>query len=45
MYRAVPSGDIDLDKASWTKSLAEFECGSLLGPYYSTEEVPFQEYE
>ena len=33
------SGDPKLDEESWNKSKAEFECGSLVGPFLSVEEV------
>ena len=40
MSRVRSSGDTDLDKASWVKSRAEFDGGSLLGPFYSLDDLP-----
>ena len=39
--RAKSSGDPDLDSASWGKTLDEFKSGSLKGPYYSLDDLPF----
>ena len=38
--RVKSSGDEDLDLASWVKTKAEFEVGSLVGPFYSIEDLP-----
>ncbi len=41
ILRTVKStGDDKLDTASWSKTLKEFECGSLMGPFRSMEELP-----
>ena len=39
LARAKSGGDIELDRASWEKSAAEFADGSLQGPYFSLDEV------
>ena len=39
MSRVRSSGDPKLDEESWKKSKAEFECGSLVGPFFSVKEV------
>ena len=39
MSRVNLSGDLELDKASWEKSAAEFADGALQGPYFSVKEV------
>ena len=39
MSRVQSSGDPELDEASWSKTKAEFEDGSLVGPFSSLEEV------
>ena len=41
--RATSSGDLTLDLASLEKTRAEFESGSLVGPYYSLRDMPFGE--
>ena len=33
------SGDPELDEESWKKTKAEFDCGSLVGPFLSLDEV------
>ena len=42
LHRVHSTRDASLDEASWAKSLKEFEAGSLLGPWYSTDAIPFQ---
>jgi len=42
MSRVFSTGDESLDQASWKKTMAEFEDGSLIGPFYSLEEVEAQ---
>ena len=32
--------DAELDKEAWAKTSAEFEAGTLLGPYYSMKDIP-----
>ena len=39
-----PSGDENLDAASWEKSEQEFEAGSLLGPHLSLASIPHQRF-
>merc|ERR1712159_129474 len=39
LSRCTSTGDDELDRASWKKTLSEFEDGSLVGPYYSLDEV------
>ena len=39
--RTVSSGDLQLDHASWEKTAAEFKAGSLIGPFYDLEDLPF----
>ncbi len=39
-----PSGDPDLDEESWSLSEAEFEDGTLWGPWGDVAEIPFHEY-
>ena len=41
LARVKTSGDDELDKASWTKTSDEFKSGSLKGPFYSLDDLPF----
>ena len=39
LKRVRSSGDLKLDEASWKKPTAEYDSGSLHGPYFSVDEV------
>ena len=40
MTRVRTTGDPDLDRLAWDKLEAEFQNGSMLGPFYDLDEIP-----
>ena len=40
MTKVEPTGDAELDEAGWLETKAEFDNGTLLGPFDSTADIP-----